>query len=153
MIGMGILGDVSKSPPRISLCCMQRKKEWVYGFLRILMICGLVHEFFVPVSNSSKVAKLHPEARNHMSGGSVDDGIGSEQQHYRVWGMTARVLVDAARIAYDSEPQFPHNAEPGDEQMITELRVAGRLGSIQRKMDLNKGSAKAVKSKPGSKLS
>jgi hypothetical protein len=25
---------------------------------------------------------------------------------YKVWGMTARILVDAARLAYGEEPEF-----------------------------------------------
>jgi peroxisomal coenzyme A diphosphatase NUDT7 len=27
-------------------------------------------------------------------------------QRYKVWGMTARMLVDAARLAYGEEPDF-----------------------------------------------
>jgi hypothetical protein len=36
------------------------------------------------------------------------------QSRYRVWGMTARILVDCARVAYGSEPQFEHTNHFGD---------------------------------------
>ncbi len=41
---------------------------------------------------------------------------------FRVFGMTARILVDAARVAYDEEPEFEHNSHHGDEDMIGRLR-------------------------------
>jgi coenzyme A diphosphatase NUDT7 len=31
---------------------------------------------------------------------------------YKVWGMTARILVDAARVAYGEEPSFEVSAAP-----------------------------------------
>jgi hypothetical protein len=36
------------------------------------------------------------------------------QARYRVWGMTARILVDCARVAYGGEPQFEHTNHFGD---------------------------------------
>lgn len=47
---------------------------------------------------------------------------------YRVFGMTARILVDAARVAYAREPDFEHNSHFGDEALIGRLLAAGRLG-------------------------
>lgn len=49
--------------------------------------------------------------------------------------MTARILVDAARYAYDQEPTFEHNSHFGDEDMIGRLRKIGRLGDIRRPTD------------------
>lgn len=52
---------------------------------------------------------------------------------FRVFGMTARILVDAARVAYGEEPQFEHNSHFGDEDMIARLLKVGRLSEVRRK--------------------
>ncbi|OQO00346.1 hypothetical protein B0A48_13693 [Cryoendolithus antarcticus] len=54
------------------------------------------------------------------------------QPRYRVFGMTARILVDAARVAYGEEPQFEHNSHFGDEEMIERLLKIGRLGEKKK---------------------
>ena len=114
----------------------------MYGWFGCeLKIFGPVHEFFVPVSSSVKVAK--PTTKEHLNGDSAHGTASSVPQHYRVWGMTARVIVDAARIAYNREPEFPHSASPGDEEMITSLRVGGRLGPVVRRKRRLDSSAKA----------
>lgn len=46
---------------------------------------------------------------------------------FRVFGMTARILVDAARVAYGEEPEFEHNSHFGDEEMIARLIKMGRF--------------------------
>ena len=46
---------------------------------------------------------------------------------FRVFGMTARILVDAARVAYGEEPEFEHNSDFGDEEMMRRLLKMGRL--------------------------
>ncbi|KAL2259383.1 hypothetical protein VTK26DRAFT_6957 [Humicola hyalothermophila] len=51
---------------------------------------------------------------------------------FKVWGMTARMLVDAATIAYGEEPEFEHNAHFGDEKMIEALAATGRLAEKKR---------------------
>ena len=53
-------------------------------------------------------------------------------ERFRVFGMTARILVDVARVAYAQEPNFEHNSHFGDEDMIVRLRKLGRLGEIKR---------------------
>lgn len=58
--------------------------------------------------------------------GEVDTG------RYKVWGMTARMLVDAATIAYGEEPEFEHNKHFGDEKMILTLADMGRLTEKKR---------------------
>jgi uncharacterized protein YacL (UPF0231 family) len=54
---------------------------------------------------------------------------------YLVFGMTARILVDAARLAYDEEPEFEHNGHFGDEEIINKLRRIGRLDAVKRPGD------------------
>lgn len=56
-------------------------------------------------------------------------------QRYRVFGMTARIIVDAARVAYQEEPEFEHNSHFGDEAMIAKLRRLGRLSDVRRASD------------------
>lgn len=54
------------------------------------------------------------------------------QPRYRVFGMTARILVDCARVAYGEEPEYEHNSHFGDEEMIDRLLKIGRLGEKRR---------------------
>lgn len=57
-------------------------------------------------------------------------------ERFRVFGMTARILVDAARVAYDEEPRFEHNSHFGDEDMISRLLRMGRLSPERKKGDV-----------------
>ena len=57
-----------------------------------------------------------------------------EDQVYRIFGMTARIIVDAARVAYAQEPEFEHNSHFGDEEMIARLRQLGRLSEKAAKL-------------------
>ena len=50
-----------------------------------------------------------------------------QQPRFRVFGMTARIIVDGARIAYGQEPEYEHNSHFGDEDMISRLLKIGRL--------------------------
>lgn len=59
-------------------------------------------------------------------------GDALSQPRYRVFGMTARILVDAARVAYGAEPDFEHNSHFGDEEMIARLLRIGRLSPVRR---------------------
>lgn len=54
------------------------------------------------------------------------------QPRYRVFGMTARILVDCARVAYGEEPEYEHNSHFGDEEMIDRLLKIGRLSPIKK---------------------
>jgi hypothetical protein len=49
--------------------------------------------------------------------------------------MTARIIVDAARVAFAREPEFEHNSHFGDEEMIANLRRMGRLSQVRRPGD------------------
>lgn len=92
-----------------------------------------MHHFFVPIREKS-VTK--PRARSKDQKQAVDQLEEREKSgqltRYRVWGMTARILVDAARLAYDQEPEFEHNSHFGDEDMIANLRKMGRLGPVRK---------------------
>jgi len=85
-----------------------------------------MHNFFVPVTNQTvskpKKSEGQKMAADHLEG----------KERYRVFGMTARILVDAARFAYDQQPEFEHNSHFGDEDMIGQLRKIGRMGDIRK---------------------
>ncbi|KAG9525269.1 hypothetical protein KCU93_g5997, partial [Aureobasidium melanogenum] len=59
-----------------------------------------------------------------------------DMPRYRVFGMTARILVDAARVAYGREPEFEHNSHFGDEDMILRLMKMGRLQPKKEKGEI-----------------
>jgi hypothetical protein len=59
-----------------------------------------------------------------------------DMPRYRVFGMTARILVDAARVAYGREPEFEHNSHFGDEDMIVRLMKMGRLQPKKEKGEI-----------------
>ncbi|KAI5199267.1 hypothetical protein E4T39_06321 [Aureobasidium subglaciale] len=59
-----------------------------------------------------------------------------DMPRYRVFGMTARILVDAARVAYGREPEFAHNSHFGDEDMIVRLIKMGRLQPKKEKGEI-----------------
>ncbi|KAI9889641.1 MAG: hypothetical protein M1814_005149 [Vezdaea aestivalis] len=92
-----------------------------------------MHEFFVPtagqhVTKSTSTEPSQQEAVEHLD---MAEKAGLLSR-YRVWGMTAKVLVDAARVAYGEEPNFEYNSHHGDEDMIVNLQKMGRMG-IKRK--------------------
>ncbi|KAI1083232.1 NUDIX hydrolase domain-like protein [Whalleya microplaca] len=85
-----------------------------------------VHNFHVPINNQ-KVTK--PKIREGGQAALADE-LDEEQdalQRFLVWGLTGRMLVDTARIAYDDEPEFEHNTHYGDERIIASLEAIGRL--------------------------
>ena len=88
-----------------------------------------VHNFYVPVTNQ-RVAK---PARDSRSGeeGELADRLDDEEEgdagRYKVWGMTAKILVDAAIIAYGRRPEFEHNDKPGDEELMGKAEAEGQF--------------------------
>lgn len=54
---------------------------------------------------------------------------------FRVFGMTARILVDCARVAFGEEPEFEHNHHFGDEAVILRLHSLGRLQDERKRGD------------------
>jgi hypothetical protein len=79
-----------------------------------------MHNFYVPSSDQPVAWAEPPPTTMTMN-------------RFRVWGMTARILVDAARVAFGREPDFEHNSHLGDEDMIGRLIREGELGDKQRK--------------------
>lgn len=88
-----------------------------------------IHNFYVPVTNQAVTIPKGMEDQR----AAADHLLSLER--YRVFGMTARILVDAARVAYSREPDFEHNSHYGDEDIIVHLRRIGRLGALKRSED------------------
>jgi coenzyme A diphosphatase NUDT7 len=99
-----------------------------------------IHNFYVPVDRQ-RVARPGSDVNEGEGGGGklgvgpdlrgqqvvVEGQVGGEgegkdeeevQLRYKVWGMTAHVLVDAARVAYGRDPEQEHNPHLGDEALI-----------------------------------
>ncbi|KAL2854872.1 NUDIX hydrolase domain-like protein [Aspergillus pseudoustus] len=87
-----------------------------------------MHQFFVPITPNT-VVKPRPRHQKQEEAVHVlqEQESSGEVTRYRVFGMTARILVDVARIAYGAEPEFEHNRHSGDEELIARLRGMGRL--------------------------
>ncbi|PBP22674.1 hypothetical protein BUE80_DR006583, partial [Diplocarpon rosae] len=86
-----------------------------------------MHNFFVPINNQNVT---RPKVREGGQA-AITEHLDEEEEgmtRFRVWGMTGRMLVDAARIAYGEEPDFEHNIHFGDESMIESLYEMKRLG-------------------------
>ena len=108
-----------------------------------------MHNFYMPKPPpSASPSQLRSNASNTEPRGNVPSRRQPEGddprpeptpfedlQNFRVFGMTARILVDAARVAYGREPEFEHNSHFGDEQMIDRLLAIGRLSEKRRKGD------------------
>jgi len=105
-----------------------------------------MHNFFVP-SAGQTVAWAQTTATSPAIGSSslpyrdLPAAAGAakqaqdEMKTFRVFGMTARILVDAARVAFGEEPEFEHNSHFGDEEMIARLFRLGRLGAVRKSDD------------------
>ncbi|RWA13255.1 hypothetical protein EKO27_g1874 [Xylaria grammica] len=85
-----------------------------------------VHNFHVPV-HTQRVTTPKTREDGQAALGDVPDEEESAFERFLVWGMTGRILVDAARIAYDGEPEFEHNSHYGDEALIKRQTEEGRL--------------------------
>jgi len=114
-----------------------------------------MHNFYIPrpppSSPGSKVRSS--ESSSRAQGGSEPEGDDprpsptalDDLTTFRVFGMTARILVDAARVAYGVEPEFEHNSHFGDEEVIGRLLKVGRLSEVRREGDvLDKEVMRAV---------
>lgn len=88
-----------------------------------------VHNFYVPVTNQ-RVAKPRRGARAGEEGelaDRLDEEEAAEVGRYKVWGMTAKILVDAAIVAYGRRPGFEHNDKAGDEELIEQAEAEGQF--------------------------
>ncbi|KAJ4345753.1 8-oxo-dGTP diphosphatase [Didymosphaeria variabile] len=103
-----------------------------------------MHNFYIPKPPSSpttlrrntSVYSQHTQKSQGMPEGDdprPEPTPFEDLQNFRVFGMTARILVDASRVAYGEEPLFEHNSHFGDEEMIGRLLKVGRMSEIRRK--------------------
>lgn len=107
-----------------------------------------MHNFYIPKPPpaSSEMRRnaansQAPLAKSSQHGSGVPEGDDprpepsalDDMTTFRVFGMTARILVDAARVAYGEEPEFEHNSHFGDEEMIGRLLKIGRLSEVRKK--------------------
>lgn len=86
----------------------------------------------VPIQDQ-KVARPPKDKRGsnlpYRDRGPVDDKDPLDGlSRFRVFGMTARILVDAARVAYGEDPEFEHNSHFGEFPLSSQM-TAERLHS------------------------
>ncbi|TQV99811.1 hypothetical protein V2A60_005247 [Cordyceps javanica] len=72
-----------------------------------------VHNFYVPVNNQQVSRPAQGTAAVEETKQDIDF-----EGRFKVWGMTGRVMVDAARIAYGEPPEVEHNPGLGDADII-----------------------------------
>ena len=97
-----------------------------------------MHNFYVPVNNQW-VARPEVEDELQNAEGKMERGEGGVEadessnsssiinSRYKVWGMTAKILVDTAIIAYGKRPEMEHNEVAGDEKLILMAAEDGRF--------------------------
>ena len=91
-----------------------------------------MHFFYVPV-HDQVVAR--PRVRAGGLAALAEHGDDDDDEpagRFKVWGMTARMIVDAATVAYGEAPRFEHNSHFGDERIIEGLEKMGRLGEKKK---------------------
>ncbi|KAM3437172.1 hypothetical protein NHJ13734_004759 [Beauveria thailandica] len=82
-----------------------------------------VHNFYVPVNNQHVSRPVQGSAAVEETKQDIDF-----EGRFKVWGMTGRVMVDAARIAYGEPPEVEHNPGLGDADII---RIAEKDGAFE----------------------
>ena len=65
-----------------------------------------MHNFYVPINNQNVTKPKVREGGQAAIAEQLDEAEDDGMMRYKVWGMTARMLVDAARLAYGEEPEF-----------------------------------------------
>lgn len=65
-----------------------------------------MHNFYVPINNQLVTKAKMREGGQVAIAEQLDEEEEKGLERYKVWGMTARMLVDAARVAYAEEPEF-----------------------------------------------
>jgi 8-oxo-dGTP pyrophosphatase MutT (NUDIX family) len=107
-----------------------------------------MHNFYVPRVRAGDAALVEKQSKASAEEESMSSTHGQVQKGdekksessaldalttFRVWGMTSRIIVDAARIAYGEDPEFEFNQHYGDEDMIERLLKMGRMSEIRKK--------------------
>ncbi len=105
-----------------------------------------MHFFYVPVTHQRVVkppaTSTSTSTKKELSSSEQNGAVPAEKEEegdelarterFKVWGMTARILVDAATVAYDEKPEFEHNRHFGDERIIEGLAAIGRMGEKKK---------------------
>jgi 8-oxo-dGTP pyrophosphatase MutT (NUDIX family) len=65
-----------------------------------------MHNFYIPKPPASPSALLRNPNESHTDSDDEATNALDALTTFRVFGMTARILVDAARVAYGEEPEF-----------------------------------------------
>ncbi|TVY28062.1 Peroxisomal coenzyme A diphosphatase, peroxisomal [Lachnellula hyalina] len=139
--------DGDKVPGQVTDWYDGRWVDWHDGKWRL-------HNFHVPINNQ-KVSK--PKVRQGGQAAIAEELDREEDEglaRYKVWGMTARMIVDAARVAYGEEPTFPCNDHFGDEPIIEMLEKMGKLGEkVPGGPDLTEPNSETAKAAEAAKVS
>lgn len=72
-----------------------------------------MHNFYIPHARNTRNAEAPSPAR----------------KRYRAFGLTAQILVDAARVAYGEDPRFEFDSRVGEEGMLGRLMEMGRMSA------------------------
>lgn len=89
-----------------------------------------MHNFFIPKTHFGTTKRKESEKTDYES-----KATSIEDNSYKVWGLTARILIDSARIAYDEDPEFEFNRGIGEEAMLKRLWERGRLKDERQQGD------------------
>ena len=92
-----------------------------------------MHNFFIPKTHLG-ITKHKEDDKSAIE----SDKTSIEEHSYKVWGLTARILIDSARIAYDEDPEFEFMSGIGEEAMLKRLWDRGRLKSERQQGDTMK---------------
>ncbi|WQF77958.1 Putative NUDIX hydrolase domain, coenzyme A pyrophosphatase [Colletotrichum destructivum] len=94
-----------------------------------------VHNFYVPVDDQRVTTPGNAMEADHPQSNLAEKLEEDKVGRFKVWGLTAHMLVDAARIAYGKEPEFECNSHFGDEEIILQAEREGSLVEKKRKRD------------------
>nr|XP_036580664.1 NUDIX domain-containing protein [Colletotrichum truncatum]KAF6788659.1 NUDIX domain-containing protein [Colletotrichum truncatum] len=96
-----------------------------------------VHNFYVPVDDQRVTTPSNAMDADHPQSNLAEklEEEGEKGGRFKVWGLTAHMLVDAARIAYGKNPEFECNPHFGDEDIILQAEKEGSLVEKKRKRD------------------
>jgi 8-oxo-dGTP pyrophosphatase MutT (NUDIX family) len=81
-----------------------------------------MHDFYLPRAKGGAAYK-----------GRSFAGSGGDDEYFRIFGLTASILVNAARMAYGRNPEFPCLEGTGEEEMIARMLQRGRLPETRSK--------------------
>jgi coenzyme A diphosphatase NUDT7 len=91
-----------------------------------------MYNFYMPITSSSVKWT-----------GSVLDACQTDEMTFRIFGLTAKILVETARIAFDREPQFEHDENIGDEDLISRYILEGKMGDKMKSDTRDEGTIRA----------